>query len=538
MKRYLKLPLVYFLLFLLVVNGKVGAFSNPSVFYKFPDAVTAIFIEGNDFIVGTDYGLYQSQDGGKNFNKRNTGLNDLYITGISKIGNTLFVGTRGGGLYSGNLDNGNWNSMKEKVDCPSITSIFVKEHSIFVTSSCTGFHASLDEGNKWFEVNGGLPTLRTTAYIKTPDGGNYLGTEEGLFYAGDINETTRWTSVLSDCSVNSLAYLEGLVFVGTDRGLFKGNKGRGFEKVGFIGGNPFVSTLSSDGTRLFVGFKDVGIYESTDGKNFFEITNGSILSPISLSPSLVLKGLFIGDSNGNLFLIDLSKPLLECSNEVEMEIISQGEKRGGSLSLFNLGYSNLSGTVINPPAFVKFATPNFSNNDTLYFTIDTTSLTPGPYSIPLKLSSNGGTKNVYLKFNVAAATSKKIILTVDSKTAYINTGKIELDAAPFIDKSSGRTLVPVRFISETFGASIEWDAASRKVTIRRDKTAHNPTVAIELWIGKSVAKVNSKDVILDVAPVIIPPGRTMVPLRFISEGFGSNVDWDAVNRKITITYLP
>jgi hypothetical protein len=139
---------------------------------------------------------------------------------------------------------------------------------------------------------------------------------------------------------------------------------------------------------------------------------------------------------------------------------------------------------------------------------------------------------------VAAATSKKIILTVDSKTAYINTGKIELDAAPFIDKSSGRTLVPVRFISETFGASIEWDAASRKVTIRRDKTAHNPTVAIELWIGKSVAKVNSKDVILDVAPVIIPPGRTMVPLRFISEGFGSNVDWDAVNRKITITYLP
>ena len=78
----------------------------------------------------------------------------------------------------------------------------------------------------------------------------------------------------------------------------------------------------------------------------------------------------------------------------------------------------------------------------------------------------------------------------------------------------------------------------KKVTIKKEATENNPAILIELWIGNKTAKVNLKDVKLDVAPVIVSPGRTMVPLRFISETFGSSVNWDGATRKITIIYKP
>jgi hypothetical protein len=40
----------------------------------------------------------------------------------------------------------------------------------------------------------------------------------------------------------------------------------------------------------------------------------------------------------------------------------------------------------------------------------------------------------------------------------------------------------------------------------------------------------------DVKPVILPPGRTMLPFRFIAEQLGASVRWDLVKREVTITY--
>jgi len=39
-----------------------------------------------------------------------------------------------------------------------------------------------------------------------------------------------------------------------------------------------------------------------------------------------------------------------------------------------------------------------------------------------------------------------------------------------------------------------------------------------------------------VVPMIVPPGRTMLPLRFILESLGSRVDWKAQTWEITVTY--
>jgi hypothetical protein len=98
-----------------------------------------------------------------------------------------------------------------------------------------------------------------------------------------------------------------------------------------------------------------------------------------------------------------------------------------------------------------------------------------------------------------------------------------------------RTLGPVRYVAEALGADVAWDPVERKVTLTRGG------LVIELWIGKNTARVNGAYLLIDpqnpeVKPVVLPPGRTMLPFRFIAEQLGAGVGWDAVKREVTITY--
>lgn len=58
-------------------------------------------------------------------------------------------------------------------------------------------------------------------------------------------------------------------------------------------------------------------------------------------------------------------------------------------------------------------------------------------------------------------------LTIDSKVAYKNNQRVNLDTAPVIVK--GRTLVPVRFIGESLGSWVDWNATTRTVSIETSK---------------------------------------------------------------------
>ncbi|WP_273225555.1 copper amine oxidase N-terminal domain-containing protein [Geosporobacter ferrireducens] len=92
----------------------------------------------------------------------------------------------------------------------------------------------------------------------------------------------------------------------------------------------------------------------------------------------------------------------------------------------------------------------------------------------------------------------------------------------------GRTLVPMRKIFETLGATIDWDGTTSTVTAVKED------IKIVIKIGADTAKVNGKDIILDV-PAQILNGRTMVPLRFVSEAMGAEVSWEGSTRTVVIS---
>jgi photosystem II stability/assembly factor-like uncharacterized protein/methionine-rich copper-binding protein CopC len=132
--------------------------------------------------------------------------------------------------------------------------------------------------------------------------------------------------------------------------------------------------------------------------------------------------------------------------------------------------------------------------------------------------------------------AKKIItLKIGSSNMIVNDISQGIDAqgsTPII--KNGRTLVPIRAIIESLGGTVVWNATERKVTISLGSTT------IELWIGKSTAKVNGVGTSIDsmnakVVPEIIN-GRTMLPLRFVAENLGCDVQWDGITKTITITY--
>lgn len=117
-------------------------------------------------------------------------------------------------------------------------------------------------------------------------------------------------------------------------------------------------------------------------------------------------------------------------------------------------------------------------------------------------------------------------MTVDGKVQKIDPGK---NTSPLI--MNGRTLLPIRAVVESFGADVWWNETEEKVSIYTDD------VTMHLWINSKKASVNGKTYTMDVAP-IIENERTFMPLRFIAENLGLDIDWDDSAQMITVRGEP
>lgn len=96
----------------------------------------------------------------------------------------------------------------------------------------------------------------------------------------------------------------------------------------------------------------------------------------------------------------------------------------------------------------------------------------------------------------------------------------------YLDKTNDRVMVPIRYISENLGANINF--YQRKGTNTSGILIGAIDVLVELDINSTKAKINNGgvDSIVNLdSPAILFDGRTYVPIRFVSETLGLNVDW-------------
>lgn len=122
-----------------------------------------------------------------------------------------------------------------------------------------------------------------------------------------------------------------------------------------------------------------------------------------------------------------------------------------------------------------------------------------------------------------------VSLQINNPVMEINGAETEIDLGrgtkPIV--TNGRTLVPIRAIIEAFGGDVGWDESTQSVLLTlKDDT-------IKLVIGSKVAYLNNNAEPLDVAPAVIN-GRTMLPIRFVAEGFNLGVAWDGSTNTVSV----
>ncbi len=135
---------------------------------------------------------------------------------------------------------------------------------------------------------------------------------------------------------------------------------------------------------------------------------------------------------------------------------------------------------------------------------------------------------------VADVLADSVALKLGSPVAFANGGRTYVDTTNYDISAftqNGRTLVPVRFISESFGARVGWEDATQTVTVVSGINT------IKLQIGSNVMTVNGKESYLDV-PAQTVGGRTMIPLRALVEALGKAVFWDDRGVIIINNHMP
>lgn len=132
---------------------------------------------------------------------------------------------------------------------------------------------------------------------------------------------------------------------------------------------------------------------------------------------------------------------------------------------------------------------------------------------------------VMFTFAGGSAEANEIKFRLGEKQYRINGQQGNFSVAPFTKNDS--TLVPLRAISEMFGAKVEWIPAVKQVLISKDKSR------IRVQIDTKTALINGEARELLAAPLLFE-STTMVPIRFVAENLETKVGFNNLTKEISI----
>ncbi|MCX6063052.1 MAG: stalk domain-containing protein [Caldiserica bacterium] len=500
----------------------------------------------------------RSTDSGTTWTAVNTGLTDAWVTSLAinpATPSTLYAGTEG------------------------------------------GICRSTDSGTTWTVVNSGLNgAVLSLAINPLTSATLYSGTDDGIFRSTDGGDHWSATGLTGQGGVRSLAINPATpttLYAGTNGGgVFRSTDGGDHWTA--TGLNGMVLSLAINPltpVTLYAGTWGGGVFRSTDsGANWAAVNTGLTLTNVlslSIKP-LTPATLYAGTDDG-VFQYDvvssyaLTTTASPSSGGTITKSPDQSSYAPGTIVTLTAipaaGYTftgwewNKSDSPTIPPTVTmdadKTVTATFTAIPTYTLTPSASlwgTITPNTVqtvlqggSITFIIAANTGfhiaefSVDGVLQENISSYTfsnvtsnhnidvkfeqDKKqtiIVLQIGNSMFTVNGTSKTLDSPPVI--KNGRTLVPIRTIIEALGGTVGWDGTARKATVTLGRAT------IELWIGKNAARVNGVTTPIDAANVKVVPeiinGRTMLPLRFVSENLGCSVVWVDATKTITITYLP
>jgi hypothetical protein len=308
--------------------------------------------------------------------------------------------------------------------------------------------------------------------------------------------------------------------------------------------------ISNDGLGNLNGYiNSLEPWINTTDSTFIIPTFGFLALPVSVDPKQMKEGNYTGkialQTNGGDAEIEIFVDIIDNSPYLSVEpsyldfgTIQSRENLKQNLRISNQGRQNLFGSLQSSQPWLHVSQDRFvANQIDLEIEIDPARLRNGIQQAELSIQSNGGNKKIPIRVECQFPIIT-LILTIGQNEALLNQEKLPIDpnnphVVPLIRQ--GRTLVPLRFLAEVFGAQVAWNPDLKTIQLE------NAPKKISIWlqVNNTEAKINTKPVLLDVPPMIIE-NRVFVPLRFLAESFDAEVSIDQSDSeqamKIIITY--
>jgi outer membrane protein assembly factor BamB len=510
----------------------------------------AIGSDGTIYVGSHDHYLYALNPDGTLKWRYQTGSGIGSSPAIGSDG-TIYVGSDDHYLYALNPDGTlKWRyqtgvNINSSPAIGSDGTIYVGSHDHYIEGLDDHYLYALNPGGnlKWKFRTG--DRIFSSPAISS-DGTIYVGSQGPYLYALNPNGTLKWKYKTGDIIEPSPAISsDGTIYVGSHDYYLYALNVDGTLKWKYKTGKEVVSSpaIGSDGTiyvgswdnylyaigplsySITVNVIDSGVVSKNPDKPFY---NSGESVTLTATPST---GYHFVDWKGDVAQGHETDNPLRVTMDVYKTITATFE-----INTYTITSSAGIGGTILPSGTI---TVNYGDSKPFM-------ITPSPgYKISdVKVDGvSVGTVSSYTFSNIIAnhtigAIFKKeiiiitIILQIGNNSFTVNGVSNTLDSPPVIKNS--RTLLPIRALIESLGGTVGWDATEKKVSVSLGSKT------IELWIGKSIANVNGIDTPIDatnskVVPEIIN-SRTMLPLRFVTENLGCNVQWDGTTKTITITY--
>ncbi|MEG6523030.1 copper amine oxidase N-terminal domain-containing protein [Desulfotomaculum sp. 1211_IL3151] len=164
-------------------------------------------------------------------------------------------------------------------------------------------------------------------------------------------------------------------------------------------------------------------------------------------------------------------------------------------------------------------------------------------STTINQSTNTTTNNANTNTNISGSTIANSNIASNNKTnqtttndnsikvsqyvsVMVNDQPLQSDVKPFVN-ADGRTMLPIRAIAEALGADVKWDDATQTATLTLG------TRVVEVTLGQNSILVDGVPIPMDTAAAS-KDGRTVLPLRAVSEAMGADVGWDPATSTVKL----
>lgn len=398
-----------------------------------------------------------------------------------------------GYLYAVKSNNGavQWKLQLSTQDIDTCHLAVADDGTIFVAAN-DKIYAVTPAGELAWQVN---VAKGLTAPAIGEDGSIYVGAEDGVFYAYNSDGTHKWQ----------------------------------YKTANAIKLAPIINAV--DGTVYMCSGEILYALNPLKGDVYFKY---NAKQTITAGPIIDSKGILYIAAGNNVIALYSNAPYAPYQLSAETDRFNKV-----SLTWKQASGKDENGFIIEQRIDdLEYKKVGETTRDVTHFEL--TGLPAGLYTFRVKAFNDGGDSQYSNEVTVDLQATGNVSGDVRTARFYLNSTTYYQDSSPYIMDVAptiieNRTFLPVRYVAEALGAEVEWLAAENKVNmVRGDKK-------VSLWINQPQAAVNGQLYFIDpqnhkVRPTLLPPGRTMLPIRFIAESLDCQVEWNEQTKEVKIVY--